>query len=118
MNLRDLRSLPLAVLLGLGLVVGVIIAAILLSNVFERYSWKYANRGYRYALIDSGHIGENLRLAARSASPGWPSSPTESRCRRIGFDISSLSNSESPFAATRVGRAFGVLSHFSHKAAL
>ena len=42
-------------------------AAILLSNVFERYSWRYANRGYRYALIDSGHIGENLRLAAASA---------------------------------------------------
>jgi SagB-type dehydrogenase family enzyme len=42
-------------------------AAILLSNVFGRYSWRYANRGYRYALIDSGHIGENLRLAARSA---------------------------------------------------
>jgi len=42
-------------------------ATILLSNVFGRYSWRYANRGYRYALIDSGHIGENLRLAAASA---------------------------------------------------
>jgi SagB-type dehydrogenase family enzyme len=42
-------------------------AVVLLSNVFGRYSWRYANRGYRYALIDSGHIGENLRLAARSA---------------------------------------------------
>jgi len=42
-------------------------AAILLSNVFGRYSWRYANRGYRYALIDTGHIGENLRLAAASA---------------------------------------------------
>ncbi len=40
---------------------------ILLTNVFERYGWRYANRGYRYALIDTGHIGENLRLAARSA---------------------------------------------------
>jgi SagB-type dehydrogenase family enzyme len=42
-------------------------AFVLLSNVFGRYRWYYANRGYRYALIDSGHIGENLRLAARSA---------------------------------------------------
>ena len=42
-------------------------ATILLTNVFARYSWRYANRGYRYALIDSGHIGENLRLAAASA---------------------------------------------------
>ncbi len=41
-------------------------AVVLLSNVFARYGWRYANRGYRYALIDSGHIGENLRLAARS----------------------------------------------------
>jgi SagB-type dehydrogenase family enzyme len=46
-------------------------AAILLTNVFGRYSWRYANRGYRYALIDSGHIGENLRLAATSAGLGW-----------------------------------------------
>ena len=42
-------------------------ALVLLSNVFGRYTWRYANRGYRYALIDSGHIGENLRLAANSA---------------------------------------------------
>jgi SagB-type dehydrogenase family enzyme len=42
-------------------------ATILLTNVFGRYSWRYANRGYRYALIDSGHIGENLRLGAASA---------------------------------------------------
>jgi len=39
---------------------------VLLTNVFARYGWRYANRAYRYALIDSGHIGENLRLAARS----------------------------------------------------
>jgi len=42
-------------------------AAVLLTNVFDRYRWRYANRGYRYALIDSGHIGENLRLATTSA---------------------------------------------------
>ncbi len=39
-------------------------AAVILTSVFDRYSWRYANRGYRYALIDTGHIGENLRLAA------------------------------------------------------
>ncbi len=42
-------------------------ACVVLTNVFARYTWRYANRGYRYALIDSGHIGENLRLAAHSA---------------------------------------------------
>jgi len=40
--------------------------AVLLTNVVGRYTSHYANRGYRYALIDSGHIGENLRLAARA----------------------------------------------------
>ena len=40
---------------------------VLLTNVFARYGWRYANRGYRYALIDTGHIGENLRVASRSA---------------------------------------------------
>jgi len=39
-------------------------AIVILSNIFARYRRRYANRGYRYALIDSGHIGENLRLAA------------------------------------------------------
>jgi SagB-type dehydrogenase family enzyme len=38
--------------------------AVLLTNVFGRYAVRYGNRGYRYALIDTGHIAENLRLAA------------------------------------------------------
>jgi len=41
--------------------------AVLLTNVFGRYRVRYANRGYRYALIDTGHLGENLRLTAASA---------------------------------------------------
>ncbi len=39
-------------------------AAILLTNVFGRYAGRYGDRAYRYALLDTGHIGENLRLAA------------------------------------------------------
>ncbi len=45
-------------------------AAVLLTNIFRRYRHRYANRGYRFALIDSGHIGENLRLASRSSGFG------------------------------------------------
>jgi SagB-type dehydrogenase family enzyme len=45
--------------------------AFLLTNVFARYRWRYANRGYRYALIDSGHIGENLRLVATANGLEW-----------------------------------------------
>jgi len=45
-------------------------AAVVLTNVFWRYRRRYANRGYRYALVDSGHIGENLHLAATAAGLG------------------------------------------------
>ncbi len=45
-------------------------AAIVLTNVFARYRVRYANRGYRYALIDSGHIAENLRLSAAGLGLG------------------------------------------------
>ncbi len=44
--------------------------AVLLTNVFGRYGARYANRGYRYALIDTGHIAENLRLAAAAEGFG------------------------------------------------
>ncbi|MFI5380066.1 MAG: SagB family peptide dehydrogenase [Tepidisphaerales bacterium] len=39
-------------------------AAILVSTIFWRSAWKYRDRGYRFALLDSGHLVENLRLAA------------------------------------------------------
>jgi SagB-type dehydrogenase family enzyme len=44
--------------------------AVLLTNVFARYTVRYGNRGYRYALVDSGHIAENLRLAAAAEGLG------------------------------------------------
>ena len=50
-------------------------AAVLLTNVFARYGARYANRGYRYALIDSGHIGENLRFAASEIGLGEAAPP-------------------------------------------
>jgi SagB-type dehydrogenase family enzyme len=37
---------------------------VLHTNVFGRYVARYAARGYRYALIDTGHVAENLELAA------------------------------------------------------
>ncbi len=45
-------------------------AIVVLTNVFDRYARRYGDRGYRYALIDSGHQGENLRLAAFAAGIG------------------------------------------------
>jgi len=35
-----------------------------LSAIFARVCWKYGERGYRYALIEAGHIGQNIYLAA------------------------------------------------------
>jgi SagB-type dehydrogenase family enzyme len=36
----------------------------LITAVFERTMWKYGQRGYRYAWIEAGHLGQNLYLVA------------------------------------------------------
>jgi len=37
-----------------------------LTSIFFRSSWKYRERAYRYALLDTGHLAESLVLALRS----------------------------------------------------
>jgi SagB-type dehydrogenase family enzyme len=37
-----------------------------LSAVFQRTRWKYRERAYRYVLLEAGHVGQNLYLAATS----------------------------------------------------
>jgi len=39
-----------------------------LSAIFFRSAWKYRERSYRYHLLDTGHLIENLRLALKSLS--------------------------------------------------
>jgi SagB-type dehydrogenase family enzyme len=34
-----------------------------LTSIFYRSSWKYRDRAYRYHLLDTGHLAENLALA-------------------------------------------------------
>jgi SagB-type dehydrogenase family enzyme len=41
-----------------------------LSAIFQRLRWKYRERTYRYALIEAGHIGQNLYLAATALGLG------------------------------------------------
>lgn len=41
-----------------------------LSAIFQRLRWKYRERAYRYALLEAGHIGQNLYLAATSMGLG------------------------------------------------
>lgn len=40
-------------------------AAFFLTSIFFRSSWKYRERAYRYCLLDTGHMLENLMLALK-----------------------------------------------------
>jgi SagB-type dehydrogenase family enzyme len=43
---------------------GAAAAVILVSAVFVRSTFKYGDRGYRFALLEAGHLGQNAVLAA------------------------------------------------------
>jgi len=38
--------------------------------VIERMSWRYPERGYRYILLDAGHVCQNLYLVAEALGCG------------------------------------------------
>jgi SagB-type dehydrogenase family enzyme len=40
------------------------------TAIFQRLRWKYQERSYRYALIETGHLGQNVYLAATSMGMG------------------------------------------------
>lgn len=42
----------------------------ILTAIFARARWKYRNRAYRYVLMESGHISENIYLSATSMGLG------------------------------------------------
>lgn len=41
-----------------------------LSAIFQRTRWKYRERAYRSVMLEAGHIGQNLCLAAASMGLG------------------------------------------------
>jgi SagB-type dehydrogenase family enzyme len=41
-------------------------AVIVITAVVERSLWKYEDRGYRYLLLEAGHVAQNLNLCAES----------------------------------------------------
>jgi SagB-type dehydrogenase family enzyme len=43
---------------------------IVFTAIFQRLRWKYQERSYRYALIEAGHLGQNLYLAGTSMGLG------------------------------------------------
>lgn len=49
--------------------------ALIMTTVFSRTNEKYGQRGYRYALLEAGHVGQNVYLTARSL---------DINCRSIG----------------------------------
>ena len=40
------------------------------SSIFQRTRWKYHERTYRYVLMEAGHLGQNLYLAATALGLG------------------------------------------------
>lgn len=45
-------------------------AVVYLTMIFQRMRFKYGERSYRYGLIEAGHLGQNLYLAATSLGLG------------------------------------------------
>jgi SagB-type dehydrogenase family enzyme len=43
---------------------------IVITAYFGRTTWKYGQRGYRYGLLDAGHVGQNIYLVAGSIKLG------------------------------------------------
>ena len=39
-------------------------AIVFITALFERTTFKYGSRGYRFALLEAGHVAQNLDLAA------------------------------------------------------
>ena len=44
--------------------------ALVVTTVFPRVQWKYVDRSYRYALLEAGHVGQNVYLAATALGLG------------------------------------------------
>jgi SagB-type dehydrogenase family enzyme len=43
---------------------------IVMTAMLERSLWKYEDRGYRYILLEAGHVGQNLNLTAAAMGLG------------------------------------------------
>jgi SagB-type dehydrogenase family enzyme len=43
---------------------------IVLTAIFDRSLWKYRDRGYRYLLLEAGHVAQNANLVATALGQG------------------------------------------------
>ncbi|MDO8566517.1 MAG: SagB/ThcOx family dehydrogenase [Candidatus Moranbacteria bacterium] len=44
--------------------------AVIITAVFERNQRKYGERGYRYMLLEAGHVGQNIHLVSQALGLG------------------------------------------------
>lgn len=45
-------------------------AIVMITSIAERSMWKYEDRGYRYILLEAGHVAQNLNLCATAMGLG------------------------------------------------
>ncbi len=70
-ELQRLRTLPRSDLAAAFVQTNALEAAaavILVAAVFPRTTFKYGERGYRFALLEAGHVAQNVNLAAAALS--------------------------------------------------
>lgn len=69
MRTGDLRAS--LVIIGVGQeMLGTAQVCFILTAVFQRTRWRYRERAYRYILLEAGHIGQNIYLAATGLGLG------------------------------------------------
>ena len=77
-------------------------AVVVLTAVFERTLRKYGDRGYRYLLLEAGHVGQNLQLAAVALNLG-ALSVGGFFDQELGAFLALDGDEEAPIYATAVG---------------
>jgi SagB-type dehydrogenase family enzyme len=69
LQLRDLRGEIMQAVLYPE-VVAQASAVLLLTAIFQRTRFKYGERGYRFVLLDAGHVAQNMYLVATALGVG------------------------------------------------
>ncbi len=76
--------------------------AFFLTAIFARSAWKYGNRSYRYHLLDTGHVLENLHLSLKAL--GYPFENTfDFEDQRVNHLLGLDEEREVALAVCRVG---------------
>lgn len=77
--------------------------SIIVTGTFFNSAWKYRERAFRYILLDSGHLIENLSLALKAAGLDFSIDP-DMDDEKISHFLSLDEKREVPLACLNVGR--------------